>query len=43
MRELLNRTAALSPQDTVPGPERLAVGYLRASAKAYLGAQGGRP
>jgi chemotaxis protein methyltransferase CheR len=43
MREILARTASLSSEKRIPGPEELAVGYLQASARAYLGAHGGLP
>jgi chemotaxis protein methyltransferase CheR len=41
MREILDRTASMPREETVPGPEDLAVGYLQASARAYLGPEGG--
>jgi len=41
MREILARTASMPREQRVPGPEELAIGYLQASARAYLGAAGG--
>ncbi|HEY6004679.1 MAG TPA: SAM-dependent methyltransferase, partial [Anaeromyxobacter sp.] len=43
MREILTRTASMPSDERVPGPEELAVGYLQASARAYLEAHGARP
>jgi chemotaxis protein methyltransferase CheR len=42
MREILAVTASLPPEQVVPGPEDLSVGYLQASAGAYLGPERGR-
>jgi chemotaxis protein methyltransferase CheR len=42
MRDLLARTAAMPRDERIPGPEELSAGYLLASARAYLGGEGGR-
>jgi chemotaxis protein methyltransferase CheR len=42
MRDILARTASMPSERRVPGPEELAVGFLQASALAWLGAHGGR-
>jgi len=42
MREILAATASLPPEQVVPGPADLSVGYLQASARAYLGPERGR-
>ncbi len=42
MREILSQTETLAPEQTIPGPEELSVGYLQASARAYLGPERGR-